>query len=587
MTLDAGEDEFARLGEEIHDVIWGGGGTNNNEVFVLITRLLLAKIYDEKETAPGAEYAFQRLGDASDPESADALVGRLNELYAEAEAAYLALPEPSHGPAFDRTRVAPAKIAYVVGRLEHLSVTENKHPGDLLGDFFERIIGQDFTQTKGQFFTPYKIVQFMLDLAESTTRAEQTMRSSRDHLGRPRLPYVIDPSCGSGTFLIEYMKRVRAHMLQDSIAESLPARVRESHATWFSGRSENAWARDFLFGVENNFDLGLAAKVNMVLHGDGSMNTWIGSGLLPFEEYKIDGRTNLLGVSTSSTQVPYGAPVNEQFDLIISNPPFSLTLSPDEKKQTKTSFDIMGNAPSEAIFIERWYQLLREDGRFICVLPEAVLDTSTGRGMREFMMKYFQMEAIVSLPYDAFRPFTSTKTAIVMARKRRAEEVRDFGAAFDRQKRSTPSAETHTIYSRVFKDLGWKEKIFMAEPARVGYKRRKGLPDLELPNDLMSETPGADSVLQRFLSRSDNTDPDSVLGFEVTPAQVCSRPGIRLDPKYRWLWDYENGVVTGHPDKLHALSEVFEIVALDKVAKGPLGEETALVDLDGDCRTFR
>ncbi len=31
--------QFSRLRNELHDVIWGGGGTNNNEVFVLITRL--------------------------------------------------------------------------------------------------------------------------------------------------------------------------------------------------------------------------------------------------------------------------------------------------------------------------------------------------------------------------------------------------------------------------------------------------------------------------------------------------------------------------------------------------------------------
>ena len=52
---------FSRLREEIHDVIWGGGGTNNNEVFTYIVKLILCKIYDEKETVPGGEFRFQRL----------------------------------------------------------------------------------------------------------------------------------------------------------------------------------------------------------------------------------------------------------------------------------------------------------------------------------------------------------------------------------------------------------------------------------------------------------------------------------------------------------------------------------------------
>ena len=47
------------LTEELHNVIWGGGGTNNNDVFAVITKLFLCKIYDEKEIRPGNKYEFQ------------------------------------------------------------------------------------------------------------------------------------------------------------------------------------------------------------------------------------------------------------------------------------------------------------------------------------------------------------------------------------------------------------------------------------------------------------------------------------------------------------------------------------------------
>lgn len=578
---EAGEEQFSRLQTELHDVVWGGGGTNNNEVFVVITRLLLAKIYDEKETPPGSPYSFQRLGTAVHPETPGRLVERLNHLYRRAEDTYLALPEPSSGPAFDAARIAPEKIAYVVGRLEGISVTENRHPGDLLGDFFEGIIGQDFTQTKGQFFTPYKVVQFMLALSAAVDTAIETMRTGRDHLGRPRLPYVIDPSCGSGTFLIEYMKEIRTALTQPSVTEQLPARIRESHATWFSGRSGNAWARDHLFGIENNYDLGLAAKVNMVLHGDGSMNTWISSGLLPFSHYEVDGRHNTLGSVRGSDGHPYRADRNEQFDLVVSNPPFSIRLTPDEKKLIQKSFDVMSAGTSEAIFIERWYQLLREGGRFISVLPEAVLDTSTGSGMREFMLKYFRIDAVVSLPYDAFRPFTSTKTAIVLATKRPVAEVHAFEREHARQRKSSAGSPSHVLYSRTFASLGWDEPIFMAEPESVGYKRRKGLPDVPTRNDLMDESNllAHDTVLGRFRrGRSEENDPQ--LGFWTTLEAVASRPGLRLDPKYRWLWDFDRGITLGAPDRAEPLASYLEIVALKKIPKGDLAEERRLVDLE-------
>jgi type I restriction-modification system DNA methylase subunit len=578
---------FSRLRSDIHDVIWGGGGTNNNDVFVYITKLILCKIFDEKETEPEHQYRFQRFGDAANPESASVLMGRINKLYREAEEAYLALPKPSQGPAFDATRISAEKIAYVVGKLESISLTENVHPGDLLGEFFEQIVSQDFTQTKGQFFTPPKIVRFMLYISRAVEEARNVMLHRKDHLGRPRLPYVIDPACGSGTFLIEYMKHIRNELGTREVGLSLPRRLRESHQGWFQGLAPNAWARDYLFGIENNYDLGISAKVNMVLHGDGSMNTWIASGLLPFTDYWIEGRHNLLG-STKPNDAghPYRAKRNEQFDFIISNPPFSIRLSTDERTKVEQAFE--GSVSfSENLFVERWYQLLREGGRMCCILPEAVLDTSTNVDARLFLLQHFRIEAIVSLPYDAFRPFTSTKTCIVLATKRSGAEVASWSREWAKSaKKATVRDRVHDVLVA----LEWdREEFFMGEPQQIGYKRRKNLTDLPLPNELYQEdergllrsskTNGKQSVLDCFLAGK-NGSRDARLGFWTSLGQVASRGGIRLDPKYRWLWDHESGLAHGNSAKAQEVRGILELVELRKVPKGDLDVERKLIDLD-------
>jgi type I restriction-modification system DNA methylase subunit len=590
LDKEASAEQFNRLRNEIHDVIWGGGGTNNNEVFVLITRLILAKIYDENSAPPGTAYRFQRLGDAIRPEPALELVDRLNLLYKEAEDSYLSLSHPSSGPAFDTSRVAADKIAYVVGRLEGISVTENTHRGDLLGEFFEQIVAADFTQTKGQFFTPVKIIRFMMELSDAVGLAKRTVLEKKDHLGRPRLPYVIDPSAGSGSFLIEYMRLIRAAVGDPVFAEGLPRRTQEYHGTWFSGTTGNAWAKEYLFGVENNYDLGLAAKVNMVLHGDGSANTWISSGLLPFKDYWIDGRHNVLGTTIDQASVAYDAPVNEQFDLIVSNPPFSIKISDDEKSKIAKAFDLMSRAQSEAIFIERWFQLLRPGGTFCCVLPEAVADTSTGRNMRAFILKHFRVRAAVSLPYDAFRPFTSTKCFILLAEKRTDAEVTAYQTAETKVRAKNKSLSLDQAVAETLRELGWSEdRIFMAEPKSVGYKRRKNLPDLPTPNNLYPEdgngdvdqarVAGSDTVLARWRA-GDSADGDASLGFWTSLASIASRPGLRFDPKYRWLWDEQNGVVNGTLETSVPLSDVLELVKLPQVDKGELSEPTRLIDLE-------
>jgi type I restriction enzyme M protein len=568
---------FTRLQAELHDVIWGGGGTNNNEVFVYITKLILAKICDERSTPAGSPYEFQRFPS----ETPEELTARMNALYRDAEKRYLALTEPSSGPAFDTSRISAEKLAFVVGRLEGISLTENVHPGDLLGEFFEQIVAADFTQTKGQFFTPMKIVRFVLELCGAVEEARRSMLSEVDAEGRPRLPYLIDPSCGAGGFLIEYMRQVSRELGSPETCDGLSPRLRDHHDQWFGG-SGNRWSQTFLFGIENNYDLGLAAKVNMVLHGDGAANTWIASGLAPFESYARDGRDNALSLATTRgwETSAYSGPLNERFDLVVSNPPFSLRFSQDEKNAVAHTFTELPAAVSEALFLERWYQLLRAGGKFCCILPESLLDTRANQRIRLFLLSHFRIRAVVSLPYEAFRPFTSTKTSVVLAEKRGAEETAAWRAALQAIEKEQPAAPEHEQAASALRRLGWaEEEIFMAEPREVGYKRRKNLADLSRPNDLMDESgEGADSVLARW--RDPSRPPDPVLGFRTTLGALASRPGLRLDPKYRWLWDFQEGVAFGEAERARPLGEALAIVRLAKVRKGELAREREVIDLD-------
>ena len=182
-----------------------------------------------------------------------------------------------------------------------------------------------------------------------------------------------------------------------------------------------------------NTDLATATKVNMVGHGDGSANIEAKDALIDFEEYTKD----LLQVKKTSEVYP--KPVNEQFDIVISNPPFSVTIDRDTAKnlpkifvwgeQIKKQLDKAKKkkeVSTETLFIERWYQLLKPNGRLGVVLPESVFDTTTNRYVRLFLYKYFWIKAIVSLPDLAFQPYTPTKTSLLFAQKKTPEEVKEW-----------------------------------------------------------------------------------------------------------------------------------------------------------------
>ena len=163
----------------------------------------------------------------------------------------------------------------------------------------------------------------------------------------------------------------------------------------------------------------------MILHGDGSTNIFVTDGLLPFNYYSKESAPNFLNHKEVDNTY-CNKEINKQFDIIMSNPPFSVNLDNETKKTLGTSFLYGDKKNSENLFIERYYQLLRENGRMGIVLPESVYDTTENKYIRLFLYKYFKIKAVVSLPQLTFEPYTSTKTSILFAQKKTKAEIKQW-----------------------------------------------------------------------------------------------------------------------------------------------------------------
>jgi type I restriction enzyme M protein len=117
----------------------------------------------------------------------------------------------------------------------------------------------------------------------------------------------------------------------------------------------------------------------------------------------------------------------EQFDVVVSNPPFGITLAPETKKGITAAF-IQGDATSsEALFLERYAQLLKPRGRLGVVMPESLLNASELRDARLVLYRFFWIRAVVSLPRNLFIE-TPTLTSLLFAQRKDATEI----AAWDR-----------------------------------------------------------------------------------------------------------------------------------------------------------
>jgi type I restriction enzyme M protein len=431
LKRSASQAELDRLRKRLHDVLWRGS-TPDNEVYEYVVKLFLTKIFDEKVTPRGQRYAFQRFYTGTTPESASKLFERISARYVEAFHRYLnvsgkELPEPLSSSVF-----SAEQTAFVVELLQGLSLTStDQRGGDLLGGFFEGITREGFKQSKGLFFTHLNLAVFMLLVLELPSLALEKIASSAVYSAR--LPYIIDPSCGSGTFLLAAMHLITATVASERDAIARTSDIAEFLDQKFPRDHPNAWAAEFIFGLDQSELLAMSTKVNMVLHRDGNTHVYRADGLAPLSRY-TDQRLKPQAHTRSRS---YSKPVAESFDVVISNPPFSITVDPATLDAAESTFELAQSASSENLFLERWYQLLKPGGRLAAVLPESFFATQENLEARLFLLAHFRIVAIVSLPRQAFEPWTPTRTSLLFAEKKTPEEEEQFIRAMSKCEKET------------------------------------------------------------------------------------------------------------------------------------------------------
>ena len=188
-----------------------------------------------------------------------------------------------------------------------------------------------FKQSKGQFFTHKNIVNTLLfglqldDLAINTVNNEN------------RLPLMIDPSVGSGTFLIEYMKFITNTLQEIRLRNCKQKDVQDNLIVGLCLIIEKIGGLKIIYmELKMILILWSAAKVNMILHGDGSTNIFIKDGLSSFDHYVNENKHNFLNFNEDGGE--YKKKINGKFDVVLSNPPFTIKIDENTKEIIKKTF---------------------------------------------------------------------------------------------------------------------------------------------------------------------------------------------------------------------------------------------------------
>ena len=330
---------LADIFDKCHNELWSGGRVDPTVAFDEMSKLMFAKLFDERRTQNGQRYAFQWGDRETDIMVADRVVDRYGVARGADSRVFT-----------DEIRSEPRKIANVVKLLQHISLTRTDP--DAKGRAYEQFLGEVFRGRLGQYFTRREIVELLVDMAQPNL--DDTL---------------LDPACGSGGFLVYSMKHVFGQI--------------EAGYSGDDGtihRLKDEFSKNHVYGIEINEKIARVATMDMVINDDGHTN--------------IENRS-AFDNSFTNPKISNGA-----FTLILTNPPCGDKVRHDEHYKLgqaelgdymlargKTS--VKQSVKSEVLFIERCNLFLQEGGRLGMVVPDGVLSNPPDTYVRQYPIGEF------------------------------------------------------------------------------------------------------------------------------------------------------------------------------------------------------
>jgi len=425
LVLDSTQADFRAIASAFHNEFFGEHA--DNTIFVNLVKCLLAKIHDERTGKKGEPYEFQVFYKNGKADSASVVFKRVNALYTAAYKRYIDAAATEIDE-INPKEFSEERVKTVVQALQGISITKGaaRH-GDVIGAFFEEILRSGFKQDRGMYFTHDNIVRFMVEAVDiaGLTKAVWKRSNHPDN----RLPYVIDPACGSGTFLLHAMNRITETVKSANANLVVDHDSEQFYKARLSDDQPNYWAENFVYGFDPKFIMAITAKVNMVLHGDGSAHVFKDDAFKPFSSYSDVRLRPCSEAQRTVDRTSYKPDLCESFDVVISNPPFGITIASETRAKLNKTFTLPENTPSEGLFLERCFQLLKPKGRLAIVLPESVLNAKEMADVRLFLYRYYHLRAIVTMPRNIFID-TPTLTSLLFAQKKTADEIKAWEASW-------------------------------------------------------------------------------------------------------------------------------------------------------------
>ncbi|MFA6054197.1 MAG: N-6 DNA methylase [Thermodesulfovibrionales bacterium] len=258
---------------------------------------------------------------------------------------------------------------------------ENIHH-EFKSKIFESFLKESISKKNwGQFFTPLKVVRAIAQMTDI-------------HEGMS----ICDPACGVGKFLLEPI-------------------LKDLHRFYKIDKNRNLIRKINLIGFDKGFDKDeqktiILAKANMLIYL---------SDLIKENPDITDQFSDLFNdtflLKTNSILGSLSEPITNEYDLILTNPPYvtsgSSNIKEEIRKSGLESHYVINALGVEGLFMEWIIRALKPGGKAFVVIPDGILNRSNDKNLRKFILDECFLDAIISLPVKTF--FTTIKKTYILA----------------------------------------------------------------------------------------------------------------------------------------------------------------------------
>lgn len=328
----------------IHNYIYANEGLNNAETLEEFLKIFYCKIFDENQN---------NLLNSVDKNKIDIIINELFEIVKIKLSSFFEKKE--------KINLKEETIQYILNEL--LDIRFSSISSDIKGHILQKIIDRSYRESRGQFFTPAPVVDFIVSF----------IKPKSHEIG-------CDPACGTGGFLfsaLEFIKRNESklnikNLYFYDISKQIIKLVSMRLMFEFSDIQGNYKIKDSIASpIEHNFDYILSNPPF------GSQGKIISPQILSMYELGFDEKNNIL-----KSQVP------------------------------------------DILFIEKIIKKLKINGRAAIVLPDGDFENPSLQYVRKFLINKIKIDAIISLPDGTFIPYgTGVKSSILFFTKKDNYEI--------------------------------------------------------------------------------------------------------------------------------------------------------------------